>query len=482
MADGVFDLVINHGTIVNAWGSTPGNVGMKDGKITAVSTEPLSGADEIDASDMLLLPGLIDAHTHLQPRLAEEEPSTIIEWCDDFEKGTISAAFGGVTTVVDFAVQEQEPDARLRDVVERYIRIAEQTAVVDFGLHGGVTYPSKETLEELPGLVRDGVASFKFFRTYKRWGIFSGLGFMLEAFEAIAKAGGVAAVHCENDEIIDYLRAQYLDAGLERELIWHARSRPPVAEEIAIEEVAALARVTGASMYPVHLNSSLGLDAVRRSKALSDDFHCEVGLHFLFFTEDVFTGPDAPLYFMTPPFRREEDIEALWGGLSDGSIDWVATDHSPHLRREKLADPRFAPSKEGAEFAIPPGFTGSEEMLQLIYTHGVLKGRFDLPRLVALLSANPAEALGLQSKGAIEPGKDADIAVFDPRPTSTITIDRLHTAADYTIYEGMDVVGETSVTISRGDVIVRDGRLLGTAGRGRYIRRSLQGDGDKAGA
>ena len=419
------------------------------------------------------MPGLIDAHTHMQPRVAGEEPSTIIEWCDDFETGTISAAYGGVTTIVDFAVQEQEPGARLRDVVDRYIRIAGDTAVVDFALHGGVTYPSKETLDELPGLVRDGIASFKFFRTYKGWGIFSGLGFMLEAFEVIAKAGGIAAVHCENDEIIDYLRAQYLEAGLERELIWHARSRPPVAEEIAIEEVAALARVTGAPMYPVHLNSSLGLDAVRRSKALADDFHCEVGLHFLFLTEDVFTGPDAPLYFMTPPFRRSEDIEALWGGLSDGSIDWVATDHSPHLRSEKSADPRFAPSVDGAEFAIPPGFTGIEEMLRLIYTQGVVAGRFDLPRLVALLSANPAASLGLSSKGAIEPGKDADIVVFDPRPSGHITIDQLHTASDYTIYEGIDVVGETAFTISRGDVIVRKGEFLGRAGRGRFIRRSL---------
>lgn len=470
------DLAVVGGSVVDDRTVRRLNVGIRDGSVACLTTEPLTARTTIDASGCYVLPGAIDAHVHLQPTLATdagavEDADTIIGWIDDYAGGSKSAACGGVTTLVDFAMQKQGNDTSVVSVIEHYRAAGESASAVDFCVHAGLSQPTPETIAEIPAVFDLGVTSFKFFRTYRRWGILADLGFIHEAFGEIARLGGTSAVHCEQDEILSYLRARYIAEGREADLRYHGWSRPSVAEEIAIDEIAALLRVQNASGYVVHLNSRLGLQAVRRAKASGTRLQAEGGLHFLFFTEEVFARPDGALFFMTPPFRTQDDVDALWEGLADGSIDWVATDHSPHLRSEKQADPRFAPSREGLEFAIPPGFTGSEEMLPLLYTAGVLPGRISLPRLVELLCTGPARALGLERKGALAPGMDGDVVVYDPEPTSRITIDRLHTNADYTIYEGLEQRGRVRDTVLRGTPIVRDGVFVGELGAGRFIKR-----------
>lgn len=469
----MLDLAVNGGTIVSDTKTFAANVGVRNGIIAVLSAGPLEAATTLDATGQYLFPGAIDPHVHMQPRKPGEEAKAFIEWSDDFMSGSISAAVGGVTTLMDFAVQTQEEGSSVQEVVEQYREIASETSVIDFALHAGITRAGADSLAEIPALIKAGVPTFKFYRTYKKWGIYVGLGFLREALETIRTHGGMAAVHCEQDEVISYLRDKFISQGLERDLTYHAKSRPAVAEEIAIDEVAALAREQNTRMYVVHLSSARGLEAVRRAKRESPNFFCEAGFHYFVFTEEVFSRPDAPLYFMTPPFRTEEDIEALWKGLADGSIDWLATDHSPHLRSEKLADPRFSPSEDGLEFAISPGFTGIEELLSLVHSHGVVTGKISLPRLVAVLSTNPARILGLTSKGAIEIGKDADLVIFDPEKEREITIKDLHTKADYTLYEGMKVKGSPTATISRGEIIAKDGEFIGKPGRGRFVARQL---------
>lgn len=467
----IFDTVVKDGEVVTGGRVERAHVGIQDGKITAISHEPIEGAIQIDAKDCAVLPGAIDAHVHFQPRRPDKEGiKSFIEWSDDFYSGSISAACGGVTTFIDFAVQDDALQGRANDAVDAYIDIASDTSAIDFALHAGLTQASDATLEEIPELVERGVTSFKFFRTYRRWGVFTDLGFMYAAFPILAELGAVAAVHCEDDEILTYLRNKFITEGHEFDLRYHARSRPSVAEEISIDQVAALSREFGTRAYPVHLSSARGLSAVRRAKA-NGDLWCEAGLHFLLKNESVFDGPDADLHFMTPPFRPQSDVDALWEGLADGSIDWVATDHSPHLAAEKRRDPKFSPSEDGLEFSIPPGFTGVEEMLPLLYTHGVAGGRFSIVRLAELLATNPAATLGLSQKGSIEVGKDADIVIYDPSVKSTIDIDRLHTRADYTIYQGMEVVGQVRDTLSRGVQVVVDGQFQGQAGQGRFVKR-----------
>lgn len=466
----VLDKVIRGGSVVTPEGVQSMDVGISGGRIEVLGTFPVPAAEVIDARGCIVLPGCIDAHTHFQPKLPGGGIDSFIEWSDDFTSGTVSAACGGVTTVVDFAVQGDQPGDRVTDAVDAYREIAGRTAVVDFGLHAGLTQATKETIEEVPGLVSQGVTSFKLFRTYKKWGIYTDLGFINELFPLFAGLGVVAAVHCENDEILSYLRAKYISEGHEYDLRYHVLSRPPLAEEVAIDEVAALARVHGTRAYPVHLSSARGLAAVRRARA-AGRLACEVGLHFLFMTDEVFEGPDAALYFMTPPFRKQEDIDALWDGIADGSIDWVATDHSPHLAQEKRRDPKFSPSADGLEFSIPPGFTGIEEMLPLMYTRGVASGKFSLNRLAEIVATSAARELGMPAKGSISVGKDADLVVYDPSVERRITIGDLHTRADYTIYEGIPVKGRVRDTFCRGDQVVRDAEYVGGERRGRFIER-----------
>jgi len=470
----MLDTLITGGTVVTPEAAKPIAVGLLDGRIETLGMHHVEAREVVDASGCLVLPGCIDPHVHFQPKLPDENSSdTFIEWADDFTSGSISAACGGVTTFIDFAVQGPKPGDRVTDAVDLYMDVASQTAAVDYAMHAGLTQACQESLDEVPNLVSRGITSFKLFRTYRKWGIFTDLGFMNDLFPLLSSLGATAAVHCEDDEIITYLRNKYISAGLDRDLWYHVLSRPPVAEEVSIDQVAAVARVHGTRAYPVHVSSKRGLEAVRRSRN-AGLVASEVGLHFLIIDDEVCKGHDAPLFFMTPPLRPREDIEALWGGLADGSIDWVGTDHSPHMAQEKRADPRFSPSTDGLEFAIPPGFTGIEEMLPLVYTYGVAAGRFTLSRLVSVLSTSAAQTLGLTDKGAIAVGKDADLVIYDPQHERKITISDLHTQSDYTIYEGVPVMGRVRDTFSRGRRIVKDGEYVGRPGDGQFVRRVTQ--------
>ena len=299
---------------------------------------------------------------------------------------------------------EQRPGATVLDAVTKGLDDATRNAVVDFSFHAGFTYPSAETLAEIPQLVDMGIPSFKFFLTYPNWHIRVDLGFLYEAFVAIEANHGIAAVHSEDDQIIEHLKRRFVQAGRD-DLACYALARPDFAEEMAINNVGILSRETGARAYAVHVSSRKGLDAGRRAKAAGAPFFMECVPHYLMFTEDVFRldREKAARFVMGPPYRTDRDIEALWEGIGDGSIDWMGSDHSPYRAEQKTRDLRFysdpAGLPGGIEYAIPTGIGGVELLLPIMLSEGVNKGRITIERLVELMCESPARHLGFPGKG-----------------------------------------------------------------------------------
>jgi dihydropyrimidinase len=452
----VLDLVVANGTLVHADGSHPGWVG------AAGETVAILGADEppparrlVDAAGCLVLPGVVDAHVHGtwdDPLIGHEA---------FFAAETRSAAWGGVTTVIDYA-EQLKGEGLAQRVARRRAEL--RTACVDFAVHCAVTDAPPAALAEIPSVLAAGVPSFKVFTTYA--------GSKLEdpdlyaVAEAVGRAGGILCVHAENDGIIERRRVQYAEEG-RWDPIYHARSRPEICEAEVIYRVGAFARDTGCRIHIVHLSSASGLRAVREMRAAGARMTAETCPQYLLLTEDAYLGPDGRHAIMSPPLRPKEGIPALWGGVADGTFTAVVTDHCPFPRRMKEASARFT--------EVPGGIPGVETLLPLLFSEGVVKGRIGRERLVSLLCTGPANLFGLERKGRIRVGYDADLVVLDPGATWTIAPAALHGTSDFTPYAGMRVTGRVRATISRGEVICEGGRFTGAPGRGRFQVRFLGG-------
>jgi dihydropyrimidinase len=407
---------------------------------------------EIDARGKLVLPGCVDLHTHL----ASTPTFTPL---DDFEHGTSAALAGGVTTVVSMVYQE---DGSLRRGIERGMRDAERS-LADFAFHVVVTDPSDTARAEIPGLVRDGHAGLKVFMVSPRFvERRADYGLLLRA---AAGAGAVVAVHAEDHAIVAERTAELHASG--RTGVEHfPESRPVEAEVKAVREAVELAATTEAAIYLVHLSSRAALEAVRDGKRRARVFG-ETRPLYLYLTRAQFDRPDAALWVGQPPLREADDVDAVWAGLADGTLDTVGTDHIPHRRAAKLAP--------GLTFdRIPPGVSNLETLLPMLYSEGVRKGRLTLGRLVEVLATAPARISGMfPRKGAIAVGSDADLVVFDPDAERTIRAGELHSACDYDPYEGWTVRGWPEAVVSRGQIVFERRELRAEAGRGRLVRRDM---------
>lgn len=475
----MFDVVIAGATVVTPHRACRANVGVVGEKIAAIEFAPIAGKTVVDGSGKWLIPGVIDTHLHLQPELRDDEQGGgLAPWADGYDAGTVAAAFGGVTSVLDMRIQERGKGATAVAAVVRGREDASRKAVIDFSFHAGLTNPSMETLAEIPELVAMGIPSFKFFLTYPNWHIRVDLGFLYEAFRVVRANNGIAAVHCEDDQIIEHLKQKYVSAGRE-DLYCYALARPDFAEEIAISNVGILARETGAQAYAVHVSSRKGLEAAKHARNQGAQLYLEGVPHYLTFTEDVLKLDPvrAAQFVMGPPYRTDEDIAALWEGIRDGSIDWMGSDHSPYLTSQKTRDMRFhadpAGTPNGVECAIPTGIGGTEILLPLMLSEGVNRGRISIERLVELMSCTPAKRLGLRDKGAIRVGLDADLVLVDPTMKKVVRNDDLHSNGDFSLYEGIELTGWPVMTMSRGKIIVRDRVLHGRPGDGRLLKREL---------
>jgi dihydropyrimidinase len=452
------DIAINNGTVVNAEGRRRMNVGMRDGRIVALSEQALDATRVIDASNQLVLPGAIDCHVHFLLKQGQGDKAVVTE--DDYVTGPVSAAHGGVTMFIDYAIHPQEipPSEFLAERIE----MATEGSCIDFAFHAGIVDPRPETLDEIPKIMAMGIPSFKFFTTYRKWGFAVDLGFFMAAMQELRARGGMACLHAEQDEILEWLRAKHVG---EQDLMYHSWTRPDFSEEISIAEACILSRETRCQLYIVHLTSARGLNAIRRAQADGVPVTTETCPHYLAFDERAYARPNGVLYTMTPPLRAPGNSDALWQGLADGSISALSSDHNALGGTLKQSRPHF--------LDVPPGIPGVETLLPFAYSEGVARGRISLERMVELVSTAPARNFGVSNKGAVRVGYDADLVIFDPNEEYTMRAEELTSPAGFTIFEGQTFKGRVKQTIMRGEVIVENGKFVGRKGYGRFVPRVL---------
>jgi dihydropyrimidinase len=456
-----FDMIIKNGCVVTATDSYVADIGISDGKVTAVGQElPTQNANQVlDAKGKLVFPGGIDVHTHL------DMPFGGTTSADDFETGTRAAAFGGTTTLIDFAIQYK--GQALRKAFDTWMSKATGKAVSDYAFHCIVTDVSGGQLQEMNALVSEGVTSFKLFMAYP--GVFMlDDASIFRALQTTAKNGGLVCMHAENGSAIDVIVQQALAEG-KKAPKYHALTRPTTAEAEATARAIALAEMAGAPIYIVHLSCHDALEKVREARDRGLPVYAETCPQYLYLSIENFDVPDfeGAKYVFTPPLREKWHQEKLWNGLERDHLQVVSTDHCPFCFKEQKELGRDDFTK------IPNGGPGIEHRMSLIYSGGVAQGRFTANRFVELTSTTPAKLFGLYPrKGTIAAGSDADLVIFDPKRKHIISAKTHHMRVDYSMFEGIEVTGMPDVVLSRGRVLVEGDKFLGRAGQGNFLRRS----------
>jgi len=453
-------LLIRNGIVITATDLYEGDVFVDGEKVVAIGSSLQMNADRvIDAKRKYVLPGGIDVHTHL------DMPFGGTTSADDFESGTIAAAHGGTTSIVDFAIQYK--GQTLHHAWETWMKKADGKAAIDYGFHMIITDLSDQVEDEMDALVRQGVTSFKLFMAYP--GVF-----MLDdasIFRALLRTGrngGTICMHAENGGVIDVLVKKALAEGKTAPK-YHALTRPARAEGEATHRAIALAEMADVPIYIVHLSASEALDMVTEARDRGLPAFAETCPQYLFLSYDNYEEPgfEGAKYVMSPPLRPRETQERLWRGLAFNDLQAISTDHCPFCMKEQKTLGRGDFSK------IPNGAPGIETRMSLVYDGGVRTGRISLNRFVELTSTSPAKIFGLfPRKGTIAPGSDADIVIFDPEKKTRLSQKTLHMNVDYNPYEGREVVGVTDTVISRGRVVIDGGKFVGRAGAGSFIKRA----------
>jgi dihydropyrimidinase len=448
------DLVIRGGRLIGAEGEVRADVGVRSERIASIGLG-LRGRREIDADGLYVLPGAVDGHVHMRT----DRPVHVYD--DTFETGTIAAAFGGVTTIVDQA--QIEPGTPLLVGLRKRRSEADGTCVVDYGLHVNLREPSLERAAELPQAMAEGCPTVKLFMSYETYRLPDHI--LLRAMQYVGRGAGMAVVHAENGAIVAELTRELEESGRMSATTFPGIS-PPVMEGEAAHRALAIARLAGCPLLIFHLTTTDSLTELRRARDAGQRAFGEALLHHLLLGDELYDDAElAPQFMGTPPLRSREHRDALWRALADRTIDVVSTDHGP---RRRVAD-------EAGTFRHLPGTSGVEVRLALMHSAGVVEGRIDLPRWVELCCTAPARLHGLERKGRLAPGFDADVVLFDPAADRTLTAAGLHSNIDHATYEGMRVRGWPVVTIARGEVVVADGALRGEPGRGRFVRREHPG-------
>src|SRR6266545_254326 len=460
-------ILIRGGSVVSATGVHAADVLIEGEKIAALAA-PDAGLTEawaasadsvIDAAGRYVLPGGIDVHTHMEMPFGGTQSN------DTFATGTTAAAWGGTTTIVDFAVQPKGQS--LLSTLDKWHEKADGNCAIDYGFHMIISDVNEGTLKEMDACVAAGVNSFKMFMAYP--GVFYATdGEILLAMQRAADNGSLIMMHAENGIAIDQLVAQALAKG-QTDPLYHGITRPAELEGEATHRAGVLAKVTGAPLYIVHLSSSPALEAVRTARDKGQNMFAETCPQYLYLSLDDMAKPDfeGSKYVCSPPVRPKEEQDTLWRGLRTNDLSVVSTDHCPFCFNEQKEMGRGDFSK------IPNGLPGVEHRMDLLH-QGVVKGEISLARWVDVASTTPARMFGLYPrKGVIAPGSDADIVVYDPAATQTLSVETHHMNVDYSAYEGMEITGKVASVLSRGRVVIADGEFRGATSYGQFLQRDL---------
>jgi len=456
--------VIKGGTVVTSSEIYQADVLTEDEKIVQIAKDiDTIDMDVIDARGAYLFPGGIDPHTHFNM------PFDGITTIDDFESGTISAAFGATTTVIDCAIQQK--GVSLKDTIATWHKKAEGNALIDYSFHVAITDPNEKTLGEIKDVVEtEGISSFKLCLAYK--------GSMMVGddtlFKVMLKAKEVPAlvsVHCENGDVIDFLQ-QYALRHDNKAPKWHAYSRPNILEGEATHRAITLSILASSPVYIVPVTAKEALEEIMRSQGHDQVVFAETCPQYLLLDQSLHEKPnfEGAKYIMSPPLRSKEDRNALWTALKKGYINTIGSGHCAFCMQSQKELGKGDFSK------IPNGGPGVEDRFGLIYSHGVEERRITLNRFVSIISTNSAKIFGLfPKKGTISVGSDADIVVWDPTEAHTISKDNTHSRADYNMYEGFVVQGRPTHVISRGHILIEGGKVKDVPEKGKFIKRAKFG-------
>ena len=427
-------------------------------RITAVGSLPDVTADTIiDAGGLLVLPGGVDTHVHFNDVFM----NTIS--VHDYYTGTVAAAFGGTTSLIDFS--NQAPGESLMSTLDNKHEEAFGRALVDWGIHPVITQPTDETLAEIPQVIAAGAPTIKIYMTYRQEGLLIEEPEMRRILVGLRDAGGMLLVHAEDNDMAEASIPRFIEAG-QTAPIYHAASKPPEVENRAIANCIEVVRQVGGRLFIVHLTTAEGVQLVGQARGDGLDVLAETCSHYLVYTEEMLQRENGLKWICSPPLRDKAAQDALWRGLADGRLCQVTSDDAAYDWAATLyGKDRFD--------LCPNGMPGIEPRFQLLYSEGVAKGRITLPRFVELIATNPAHIFGMTRKGSLLPGKDADIVLLDPTAKWTMGQTTSHSNNDWHAYEGIEISGKIQKVLSRGELIVDGADCLAEKGRGNYIHRIL---------
>ena len=451
----MYDLILKNGQIVTPISIYLGDILVKDGVIAGI-TSPNSGCRAnrlVDVTGKYILPGLIDPHVHLNAKLGSGRD------VHDFCTASKMAAFGGVTSFIDFS-ETGRGQSPFEAVKIRKNQMSD--CIIDYSMHAVFVEAPENFLAEIKDIAAFGCPSIKMFTTYKGLQITD--EDIIAVMEEAVKWGVLPIFHAENDPIAERNNRRFAAEG---KLHWKyfPESKPNICEEEAVKRVISYAKYTGCPLHIFHLTTEEGANAIAAAQKAGVDITCETCPHYLMFTKEKNYGEDGYLYTMSPPLREQKDVDAMWRGLSDGTISNVGSDNCTFSRDMKYTDP---PNY----MKILNGVTGMEERIHVLMAKGVEKGRISISKLCEIASFNPAKIFGLYpQKGAIQPGSDADFCVYDPNMKGTVTPQTMHQLIDYNIYDGLSVKGWPVMTVRRGEILVENGQFKGEKGSGRFIVR-----------
>ncbi len=446
------DLIISNGTIVTSGDTYRADIGIEGGKVKQIGHDLGPATKTIDASGLFLLPGAVDVHTHVECEFQG------MHTAENFNTGTATAAAGGVTTIIDYALPG--PGETPLQTIEKWHKMAKDKAIIDYGFHVAIFEPNDAAIQEIRDTISEGHTSFKIFMM----GTFEAhIDGYMEMMAEVGRSGGMVNLHVEDACCLNYLAKRFNAEGKYGPK-YFADSRPQISEGIAAMRGIGLAQVAEVPSYLVHLSCEESLEQVNRARGKGDMVFGETRPCYLHLSREKLDGPDGHLYTGWPPLRESDQMDILWQALDSGVLQTIATDHDGWAAVQKKNSDKVD--------EMLAGMAGLETMVPMLYSQGVLKNKLNLNRMIEVTATNPAKLFGLYPrKGTITVGSDADIVLFDPGYKKIVRADDMHTAADWDPYEGWEVTGWPRMTLSRGDIVFENGKITGEAGRGQLLKR-----------